>query len=409
MIQRSMLQFPIAGFALLFVCFAGAAHAATVSGRLSGHVVDETGRPMEGVRIVVTGRGAVGVIEMKTDRAGLYQFPALPLLESLDVRAEAPGRVPLTFSGIRARPNLGARLDFRLRPLGTHEVLALVDARVPYHAVALEGVRSILGHQVVALEIEDDGLREAEALREAARRRPNALVAIGTMAAKLARRTVKDLPVVFTMVHDAEAGSLSAFNLCGLDLNGGFDDQLDALATIQPGAEKVVTIYDPRRLAGAVGALSRAVRRREMSLTVKPARNTRQIIAALESLEDEPHDAFFFLLDPELFDAGGFERVRQFAAARKMALVVPDPSMVAVGGTFSYGPGFREMGAYAGRLVSHLFSGADEPDDITVRYPSARYLSLNPHEIQKLGLRIPPEWVALAGGEGAARSSGAPR
>jgi len=161
-------------------------------------------------------------------------------------------------------------------------------------------------------------------------------------------------------------------------------------------AGTIATIYDPRHLASAVGDLRRAASARGLSLVTRTARDARQVIAALDGLEGEAIDAFYFLLDPELFDAGGFERVRQFAQRRRLVLVVPDPSFVAVGGTFSYGPGFHEMGAYAGRLVRHIFSGAAEPSDLAVRFPGTRRLSINPFEVERLGLTIPEPWKQTA-------------
>jgi ABC-type uncharacterized transport system substrate-binding protein len=198
------------------------------------------------------------------------------------------------------------------------------------------------------------------------------------------------------MVLDPGVEDLRRLNLCGLALNGGFAEQLSVLKKLKPAARHIATIYDPRHLAGSVIALRRAASTLGMRLTTMPARNAQQVSSALDSLSHRHLDAFYFLLDPALFDAGRFEEIRRFTQGAEAAFIVPDPSFVAVGGTYSYGPGFREMGAYAGRLILHIFSGAAEPSGINVDFPVARSFSVNTHEIERLGLTIPQQWLPTA-------------
>jgi len=381
------------------LCWLAAARhaAASPSGSLAGHVTDEAGHPIGDVRITVTGRGAVGVHRAATDHDGLYQLVGLPTLERLDVTASVVGKAPVTYSGLEVRQDSVTRRDFRLRPFGVKEMLVVYDRRVPYHKLAVEGFLDSIGEPVTQLELSGKTRKDARLLREAATRRFNAVVAFGSTAARLARREVHDSPVVYAMVLDPVVEDLGTTNLCGSPINGAFDDQIKVLRLLKSGARTLATIYDPRRLAGAVGDLRRAASAQGMALLARPARDAGQLIKALESLRREPLDAFLFLLDPELFDAGGFERVRQFAENRGIVLVVPDPSFVAVGGTFSYSPGFHEMGAYSARLVKHIFSGAAEPSDLATRYPTVRYFSVNPFEVERLGLKIPEEWTHGSG------------
>lgn len=362
------------------------------SGSLAGHVKDDKGRPIAGVQVTVTGAGAVGIHDATTDAEGFYQFVGLPTLEPLEVTARISDRVPLTYSGLEVREGEITRCDFRLRPVGAHDVLVMYDPRVPYHDTALEGVRATLPAALTVLELSGDPHQDRRLLAETLQRRFNAVIAIGSAAAHIARREVRDSPVVYTMVLDPGVEDLHRINLCGLALNGAFDEQLAVLAALKPGVRRVATIYDPRHLAGAVIELRRAAVARGMRLATSPARDSVQVIRALASLDRKQIDAFFFLLDPNLFDAASFERVRRFAESRKIVFVVPDPSFVAVGGTFSYGPGFREMGIYAARLVQHIFSGAAEPAGIMVNFPSVRSFSVNPFEVDRLGLVIPERW-----------------
>lgn len=387
--RRGELRVLLTILSLLFFSGAGA----TPVGQLEGRVTDARGAPIADVLIRVRGPGAVGVYETRTTREGTYHFMELPTRELLEVTADYPGKVPVTYSGIMVRESWATRRDFKLRVHGDREVLVLQEPIVPYHGTALEGVLSTLQAGTTVLTVtgrHGDARRLSE---EMTLLRPNAVVAIGSEAARLARRGIKDAPVVYTMVANPAADDLTTMNLCGLTLNGGFDDQLRVLLRLRPGTRQVVTVFDPRIMAPSVRELRALSRNKDITLLARPARNTRQLIDVLGSLDPRAYDAFFLLLDPRLIDIGAFERVRRFAAEGSQVLVVPDASLVAAGGTFSYGPGFHEMGAYAGRLVNHILSGAAEPAQIAVTFPTLRSLSVNPVEVERLGIGVPPEWV----------------
>jgi ABC-type uncharacterized transport system substrate-binding protein len=359
-------------------------------GRLYGSVKDRAGRPIAGATIRVNGPGAVGIYATSTTSQGTYQFMDLPTHEMLEIRAEAPDKLPLVYFGITVRVDSGTRRDFKLRSEGEHEVLILIDPRVDYHEIGLEGARSTIRADLSVMKVTGRGLTESRRLAELMDLRPNAVLAIGAPAARLARREIKDVPVIYTMVPDPVKDDLSTVNLCGLTLNGGFDDQLQVLATLRPSARRLLTVYDPRSLAPTIRELRRSAENHGMSLQVGPVRDIRQLTRALAELDPRNFDAFFFLLDPDLFDAGDFERVQRFSAGGDMVLIVPDPSLVTAGGTFSNAPGFRELGAHAGRLVNHVLSGKAEPSDIAIGYPPLRSLSINKDVAKRLGIQPVP-------------------
>ncbi|HKY33779.1 MAG TPA: ABC transporter substrate binding protein [Candidatus Polarisedimenticolia bacterium] len=359
------------------------------AGRLSGYITDESGRALRGAVVDITGPGTVGSVRTVSDDRGFYEVPGLPEHEPLVARASLDGRVPVAYAGLRAEGGHGARQDFRLRPPGVHEILIILDDRVPYHVIALEGARRTLAAAADVLPLTGSPLADTRALERAAGRRPNAVLAIGGAAARLARRVVRDIPVVYTMVMDPAAEGLDTANLCGAPLNGGFDGALEHLRSMRPGSRRILTLYDPRRLAGSVGRLRRQAAARGMTVEAHSARNAAQIDRALRRAGGGVHDAFYLLLDPELIDAGAFERIRRFASARDMVFIVLDTSLVTAGGTFAFAPGFGELGAYAARLAQHIMAGRVRPDQVGAVFPSTRFLWVNPAESQRLDLLVP--------------------
>ncbi|MGH9868440.1 MAG: ABC transporter substrate binding protein [Candidatus Polarisedimenticolia bacterium] len=380
---------PLGACGALSVVLVLAASPAAAQGRLSGYVTAEDGRALAGVTIEVTGPGAVGVHHAVSDDRGFYELPGLPPHQSLVVKARQEGRVPVVYAGLRAGSGLGTRRDFRLRPPGHHDVLVVLDPRIPYHRIALEGALGTAPRTVSILELSGSRRDDLRLLRETMLNRPNAVLAIGSQAARLTQAEIHDVPIVYTMVMDPATEGLERANVCGTALNDGLDGPLDRLARMKPGATRLLTIYDPRRLSQTVTKLRRQAQARGMTLQALPARDARQAARALDAAgrAAAPFDAFVLLLDPSLIDEGVFERIRRFAAEEKMVFVAPDTSLVAAGATFSYAPGFREMGAYAGRLVNRIVTQGASPAQIGRIFPTTRYFSLNPVEAQRLDLR----------------------
>jgi ABC-type uncharacterized transport system substrate-binding protein len=378
------------------------AHASP-NGKLAGRITDEHGRPLAGATLKLTGPGTAGLLKITSDTAGFYQFQGIPTRESLDLRAEAPGKSPLIFTGLRARESIAARLDIRLRPPDWKVILAVLDPGTPYHRVALSGAASTIAGEVRALEISGHARADGTALREALRDRPNAVLAIGSAAAMLARRETQDLPVIYTMALDPTGEGLETANLCGAPLNGAFGDQLAVLAALRESTLRVATIFDPRRLDADVRELEKAARARGMSLTALPARSVRQVRGCLRALSRDRHDAFLLLMDPALIDQATFEEIRRFAAQSGMILIVPDASLVGAGATFAYGPGYRELGAYAGRVINNILRGAATAAALGRIYPTTRYLAIDTSQARRLGLTLPggiSSWENLSGQAG---------
>jgi hypothetical protein len=321
------------------------------AGQLVGFITDEMGRAIPEARLTVTGPGASGVQFVETDTEGRFRIIVMETVRPVSIRAEADGKVPVVYREFRVRPDRVTHLDLRLRSRGAHDVLVLVDGRVPYHYLALEGARSTLPGTVHVMDLRECSSSAGRDLMRALETRPSAILAIGEEAAQIARSHVRDIPVVHTMVPDPHPDVMASKNLCGLSLVGGFEQQLVRLRTLDPGIRRIGTIYDPSRLTSAVARLRRATAEAGMEL----------VAGCVHQSEDLPHALNY--------TAANFADVRRFIEDRGMILVVPDPSLAGSRQSFSFRPGFWESGAAAGRLVRQIVSGRLTPAEVGILRP----------------------------------------
>ncbi len=355
-------------------------------GLVSGRVIDETGVPLVGAIVQLQSPGMQGTLRSITDLEGRYWFRAVHGNYPLTLRATAAGRVPLEYIGHTARRDGSVTVDFALRVPGDHDILVLIEEGVPYHQVALEGALSAMPGRIATLAVRDRGpetVRELAGMLEA---HPSAVLAIGETAARLARRHIKDVPVVFCMVPAPIDSDLTTRNMCGVPLNGGFDVQMAHLRHVAPEARRIATIYEPRRMGSCLKQVKADAQAAGLELVTARAYgdDPQAFERALLQLEQEEIDAFLLLLDPRLIDERNFERVARFAASRNLILAVPDQSLALPGKNFSFVPGFWNLGAYAGGLVRLIVEGKAQPSKIGIVYPDAQALQRSAVRLQRL-------------------------
>jgi len=360
-------------------------------GLVSGRVTDERGVPLKDAVVTLSGPGILGTHEQVTNDEGRYWFRAVPGNQPLVLTAHAADRVSMRYQGHTARRDGVVHVDFTLRSPGEHEILVLMEDGVPYHQVAMEGAMSTMPGRASTLMVRDTGSDTARALRELLGQKPSAVLAIGELAAKLARRHIQDVPIVYAMVPAPLDSDLTTRNMCGVPLNGGFEIQLEHLRHVLPGARRVGTVYDPARLGSCLGPLRDAAAAAGLDLAAVHVHgdDPGDMAAALAELREADIDAFLLLLDPHTVDAGRFQQITAFVASEDLVLAVPDQSLVSPGKVFSFSPGFWEQGAYAGTLVRRIVEGKTQPLHIGMAYPagdetdrvSARLQPRDPSEV----------------------------
>lgn len=360
-------------------------------GHVQGKIFDENGKPIEGALVTISGTEAVGVWQCRTDSNGFYRIAGLDASRELKVRVEAEDRATVEREGYSLHDDQTLRLNFRLHPKGSYFTLVVIDPRVPYHKTVLAGARETLPPGIRIFEVSENTPNVNRKLRRVLASRPDGVLAIGSLSARLARDIIFDTPVVYTMVVDPEKENLRVRNLCGIPANGAFSEQLEVLEKMAPAARRIGTIFDPTRADGVVRQLRAEAEGAGFVLEARPVHEGADVPAKLRSLAEAGIDAFVLLLDPGLITSDVFNQVRAFTSERGIILVVPDGAMVRAGATFSYSPGFQELGAYAGRLMTNLMKRQVTVPEIGVIYPRTRYLSVNPQDAERFNLNVPTD------------------
>lgn len=341
------------------------------SGHIQGYVLDQDGLPLQGAMVTVSGDGAVGTWRCAADRDGFYRIAGLEASRPLTVTVEAPGRISVSRTGYRVRDDRTLHLDFILRTEKNRSILVILDAGVPYHIEAMRGsLRTMPGHARV-FEATDDTPATVRRLRETLAGRPDGIIAIGPLAARLARSTTFDIPVVHVLVPDPVHLGLEVANMCGVPANGAFDQQLDLLRESFPHVSRLGVLYVPGRLAGALGELSEAGAARGIHVVARPLHAVADADRQLASMARDGIDGFLLLLDPDLWSPAVIGAVGRFARQEGIVLVTPDQDLAASTGGVSYAPDVEELGAFAGGILDSILHRRTSVAQVGLVYPPA--------------------------------------
>jgi hypothetical protein len=131
---------------MLLLCGLQAA-AQTVSGTLSGRVVDITGAVIPNVLVTVKGDTTGLVREAKTNAEGFYIFNFLPI-GSYEVKAAFVGFDTVKKSGVKVELNVTTNSEFKLTPAGTSTEVS-VTGEVPLIETSGGEVKSTIDEKTI--------------------------------------------------------------------------------------------------------------------------------------------------------------------------------------------------------------------------------------------------------------------
>jgi len=280
---------------------------------------------------------------------------------------------------------------------GAAEVALLKSSEQTGWRPTIEALRrTASGHNVTEWDIKGDRA-EGERVLAALAGKIALIVAMGPMAAQLAREKAPELPLVFCMVQDpAKAGLLGIPNVAGVAFGIPVKNQLAAFRMVNPRAARIGVVYNVDNVGRLVQEAQKAASVVRLVVVERPVGSDKDVPQALRSLlkgDDEVH-AVWIPPDPILLG----EEARRFILAETLKAGKPvytfSSQLVAEGALVSDGPDYASIGEQAGDLVNRL-SGPEKGAKIEMLVPKAE-LMINGKMAQRLRIEIPDDARRLA-------------
>ena len=282
------------------------------------------------------------------------------------------------------------------------EVMALVSAPVGAYEEALRGFESSLrGHRVVEThQMGGDLDRGREILaRLPADQKPDLVFAVGLWALEAALQEPPGVPVVYAMVlNPASVVRSKRGSVTGASMNVPVADSLGLLKQLGPQVRRVGVVYDESKTGYLVKEAKGLASGMGIELVTRSVRSPGEAIQAIDALQREGIDAFWFLPDETLLAEAVSKHVFLVAHRQGIPILGVSERQAKMGAVLALTFGSSEdIGSQAGELANAVLAGKRASE---VPATSARRVSLtvNLKAAKKLGVEI-PESILVAANE----------
>jgi putative tryptophan/tyrosine transport system substrate-binding protein len=303
-----------------------------------------------------------------------------------------------------------AQQPARMRRIGVLMPEAANDAQSPARSKAFEQGLVQLG-RVPGRDIEieyrwaDGDIERARvATTELLALKPDAIVAVASMALKVVKQATSTIPVVFVAITEPVAqGFVASLARPGGNLTGftfmevTFAEKwIELLKEIAPGVMRGAVMFNPDttgNFAGFVRTAEAVAQKFAMELTTAPVRQLADVETAMTTLAREPGGGLVLLPDP--FIVTNRKAIIEAATRHLLPAIAGFKSFVADGLLVSYGVDVPDLCRLAAGYVDRILKG-EKPADLAVQQPVKFELAINLNTARALKLTIPQTLLVSA-------------
>lgn len=307
------------------------------------------------------------------------------LVKAAAMHGEGWGRGP-------SRELLAALFLALLMPSGLRaaEVAVLKSTDAPAWRPTVDALRrSIPGHNVTEFDLRSDRA-EGERIAAGLKGKVAAIVAMGPLAAQVAKDILPDVPLVYCMVQDPVRLGIPG-TAAGVAFQIPIKNQLAAFRLVYPRGVRVGVIYADAAVGKLVEEAQKAAPVVRLTIVARPVASDKDVPATLRALlkGDDAVDALWIPPDPMLLG----DETRRFLLAETLKASRPIYSfsytLVSEGALVSNGPDLASVGEQAAELVNRLLGG-DRTARGALLVPRAELL-VNRRIAEKMKISIPAE------------------
>src|SRR5574337_790808 len=117
--------------------------------------------------------------------------------------------------------------------------------------------------------------------------KPKLILAVGVLAATLAKEQFTDIPIIFCMVINHERFNLKGDNITGISSEASLEDQFVILKEILGTHKNVGVIYDPTKTEKIVSEATIVAEKFEFNLIKTEVLSEKEIASALKNILDK--------------------------------------------------------------------------------------------------------------------------
>jgi putative ABC transport system substrate-binding protein len=260
---------------------------------------------------------------------------------------------------------------------------------------ALAGFVATCNNHLTEYDLRGSERRKDRVIKDVMATKPRLVLAIGSLAAQVAKEAVRDIPVVFFMVPNPRKHGLGGENMAGISLDIPIETQFTTYKSLVPTLRTIGVIYDPEKTGAMIKEAGAVAEKLSLRLLAIPVASQKAVPAALRGLLGKI-EALWMAPDDTVVTPESFKFLLLEAFENNLPFLAASDIFVEVGAFAALSPDYADVGRQACQLARDIESGRLSPRKMDVVPPAKVNLALNLKTAGKIGLTLPAEIVQSA-------------
>lgn len=267
---------------------------------------------------------------------------------------------------------------------GTYEVIVLMSSDIKPYNEALEGFKQACDCSVRVLSLNERGSSDLpEQIRKL---KPDAVLAVG-LGAFMRARSIKELPVIYTMVpHTTKAMSSIPENVSGVCMYLSPEKYINMMAEVFPGLKRIGVIYDPGNTGIIVSEALRTARFKGIELVSIKTDRPEEVPSLIDNMKNKI-DILWMLPDTTVVSSATFEYMLLFSFQNRVPIFSFADKYVEMGAVAGLSIVPFDMGIQAGEIMQKMVLKENLRGPLRI-YARKTVLKINSRIADKMGIKI---------------------
>lgn len=216
--------------------------------------------------------------------------------------------------------------------------------------------------------------------------KPKLILAVGVLAATLAKDQFPDIPMIFCMVINHERFNLHGTNITGISSEASLEDQFALLKEILGLRKNVGVLYDPTKTGKIISDATNVAGKFGINLFKIEVLSEYEVSSALKNNINKI-DALWIVPDGTVITKDSIEDIVNKTSKNRLPTFCTSSAIVKAGALISISPDYAYTGRQAAQAVQTLLNDPTKTS-LGVKRPDKLQITLNTQTAKMIGIKL---------------------
>ncbi len=272
-------------------------------------------------------------------------------------------------------------------------ISVITSQDLPVYEQAYEGFINIYKGEIRRYDLQGSITESKNIIRKIREEPPDLIVAIGLLAAAVAKENFRKIPIIFCAVVGPERFSLTGDNITGVVLNVSVNETLSQIRNLLPDSRIMGVPYDPLKSRETIKEAEKFGKILGISLIPQKVSSERGLPSAMRSILQKS-DLLWIIPDSTIVTPDSIDYILSNTLEEGIPVITFSEDLLKKGALVAISPDYAAIGEQAGHLVLS-FLGGKSPGRLFIQPANKIRLIINQKMAKKLGLKLNIESVDI--------------